>query len=151
VAISLARCHLHQGPVGLITSTILGLADGFRDVLVPLQDRDDELGQMAKAIETLRGNALATQTVGVEMLAIQRLRAEEQHSRAEEKSRLLDELTKSHNELCALNSELESMATTDALTNVPNRRSFDLVLAREWRRARREETPLDGVTGRLGT
>ena len=129
-------------PIGLITSTILQLADGFGDVRVPLQGRNDELGQMATAIETLRVNALKAQTVGLEMLAMQQQRAEEQHSRAEEKSRLLAELTESHAELSAVNSELESLATTDALTNIPNRRSFDLVLAREWRRAQREEMPL---------
>jgi diguanylate cyclase (GGDEF)-like protein len=53
----------------------------------------------------------------------------------EEKSHLLEELS-------ALNLELASLATTDALTGLANRRCFDLALAREWRRAGREEIPL---------
>jgi len=44
-------------PAGVITGTILALAHGNRDVEVPLQARTDELGQMAKAIETLRRKA----------------------------------------------------------------------------------------------
>jgi diguanylate cyclase (GGDEF)-like protein len=60
----------------------------------------------------------------------------------DEKSRLLAELTRSNVELETLNLQLESVAATDALTDIPNRRSFNRVLAREWRRAVREETPL---------
>jgi diguanylate cyclase (GGDEF)-like protein len=37
---------------------------------------------------------------------------------------------------------LEQLATTDALTGLDNRRKLDLVLAREWRRALRTQTPL---------
>jgi diguanylate cyclase (GGDEF)-like protein len=123
------------GPVELITTTILALASGDRDMLVPLQGRTDELGQMAKAIETLRRNAIQAETIGHEILALQ-------HARADEKSRLLAELTQSNVDLAALNLELESLAITDALTGVSNRRSFNLVLTREWLRAQREETSL---------
>lgn len=41
-----------------------------------------------------------------------------------------------------LNVELEQMATTDALTGLANRRRFDEVLAREWRRSVRTQQPL---------
>jgi len=37
---------------------------------------------------------------------------------------------------------LENLATMDTLTNVPNRRAFDLASAREWRRCQREELPI---------
>jgi diguanylate cyclase (GGDEF)-like protein len=40
------------------------------------------------------------------------------------------------------NRELYRLATTDALTGIPNRRSFDEYLAREWRRMVREKAPL---------
>ncbi|HWK47212.1 MAG TPA: methyl-accepting chemotaxis protein [Stellaceae bacterium] len=62
-------------PVGQVTTTILALAGGNRDVQVPLQDRTDELGQMAQAIETLRRNALQADAVGREALAEQQARA----------------------------------------------------------------------------
>jgi diguanylate cyclase (GGDEF)-like protein len=118
-----------------ITTTILALASGNRSVQVPLQGRTDELGEMATAIETLRRNAIQAEVVGHEILALQ-------IARAEEKSCLLAELTDSNADLARLNLELESLATTDALTGVPNRRSFDIALNREWRRAQREDTPL---------
>ena len=53
----------------------------------------------------------------------------------EEKSELVErlEITK---------QELETLVGTDAMTGVANRRAFDLVLAREWRRSMRDETPL---------
>jgi diguanylate cyclase (GGDEF)-like protein len=118
-----------------ITTVILALASGDRDVQVPLQGRTDELGEMATAIEALRRNAIQAEAIGREILALQQ-------ARAEEKSRLLAELTRSNEALATLNLELESLATTDALTGVANRRSFNIALSREWRRAQREETSL---------
>lgn len=41
-----------------------------------------------------------------------------------------------------LNIQLEKLATTDALTGLANRRRFDDVLGREWRRAIRNQVPL---------
>ncbi|MCI9880205.1 MULTISPECIES: sensor domain-containing diguanylate cyclase [Methylobacterium] len=41
-----------------------------------------------------------------------------------------------------LNVQLEKLATTDALTGLANRRRFDDVLGREWRRAVRNQLPL---------
>jgi diguanylate cyclase (GGDEF)-like protein/PAS domain S-box-containing protein len=42
-------------------------------------------------------------------------------------------------ELQRLNAELTRLSTTDALTEIGNRRQFDLSLAREWSRAARQE------------
>jgi diguanylate cyclase (GGDEF)-like protein len=122
-------------PVEQVTTIILALASGDRSVGVPLQGRTDELGQMARAIESLRCNAVQAEAAGYEMLALQK-------ARADEKSHLLAELTRTNEDLGALNLQLESLAATDALTGIPNRRSFDLFLVREWRRAQREETSL---------
>ena len=55
------------------------------------------------------------------------------------------ELTRRHHAeeaATALNSELETLATTDALTSLANRRRFDEVLGREWRRSVRAQQPL---------
>ena len=41
-----------------------------------------------------------------------------------------------------LNSELEKLATTDELTQLANRRCFDLDFNREWQRMRQAQTPL---------
>ncbi len=45
-------------------------------------------------------------------------------------------------ELKRLNKELERVSLTDALTNVANRRAFDELLVREFRRAKRTRLPL---------
>ena len=41
-----------------------------------------------------------------------------------------------------LNRELERLAHQDALSGLANRRHFDVMIAREWDRLRREERPL---------
>jgi len=45
-------------------------------------------------------------------------------------------------ELQVLNGRLETLSLTDALTGIANRRHFDEVLAREWKRAQRVGEPL---------
>ncbi len=45
-------------------------------------------------------------------------------------------------ELLAAFERMEAMAQTDGLTGLANRRRFDEMLGREWRRAMRDETPL---------
>ena len=57
------------------------------------------------------------------------LRDAEQRKRAEEA-------------LNQANSELSALASTDALTGLPNRRQFDATLNKEWYRALREAAPL---------
>ncbi len=45
-------------------------------------------------------------------------------------------------QLQQVNAELHRLATTDALTQVANRRHFDQMLAQEWAVAQRDQTPL---------
>ncbi len=52
------------------------------------------------------------------------------------------ELEKSQEGLRAANRKLESMAATDGLTGIANRRAFDAACARELRRAARKRTPV---------
>ncbi|TFW30255.1 GGDEF domain-containing protein [Massilia arenosa] len=56
-----------------------------------------------------------------------------------ELQRLVAERTR---ELEHSNAKLETLSTTDGLTGIGNRRSFDAALNREWRRARRTGEPL---------
>lgn len=44
-----------------------------------------------------------------------------------------------------LSDELRRMASTDVLTDLPNRRAFDAALAKEWSRSLRESQPLCGL------
>jgi diguanylate cyclase (GGDEF)-like protein len=53
----------------------------------------------------------------------------------EEKQKIIDDLA-------VANAQLAEMATTDGLTGIVNRRGFDVALTREWRRARRAESPI---------
>ena len=56
--------------------------------------------------------------------------------------RLREAHAESKLELEQANERLSALATTDALTGLPNRRQFDDVLLVEWRRARRAAHPL---------
>jgi diguanylate cyclase (GGDEF)-like protein len=47
-----------------------------------------------------------------------------------------------YQQLEAANQKLQELASIDGLTQIPNRRSFDEVLEREWQRLERERAPL---------
>ncbi|GAA0700335.1 hypothetical protein GCM10009104_31600 [Marinobacterium maritimum] len=52
------------------------------------------------------------------------------------------QLEEANQHLQQVNEELERLSVTDALTGIANRRSFDLQLAQEWRRAQRDSRML---------
>ncbi|MCW8965047.1 MAG: diguanylate cyclase [Gammaproteobacteria bacterium] len=67
----------------------------------------------------------------------------------EDLNRELDNRTVAENKLKSVMSELEQavshleqLAAFDELTGIPNRRSFDAAIAREWNRARREQSSI---------
>ncbi|MDQ6996797.1 MAG: diguanylate cyclase [Mariprofundus sp.] len=68
------------------------------------------------------------------------------HSRAYiahlEREAALNALQKEKLKLAAANLELERLSSLDGLTGIANRRYFDSVFEREWRRAMRETEPL---------
>lgn len=70
-----------------------------------------------------------------DFLMTRRLREEKAHAR--QANRALEHA----------NRELERLAQVDGLTGIPNRRSFDVALAREWRRAQRSGQPLALIMG----
>ena len=54
----------------------------------------------------------------------------------------ITERKKNEEKLLSLQRELEALSYQDALTAIPNRRMFDVVLSREWAQARRSQLPL---------
>jgi len=57
----------------------------------------------------------------------------------------ISERKKNEEELLRLQKELEALSYKDGLTEVPNRRMFDVTLEREWANARRSGRPLSVV------
>ena len=53
-----------------------------------------------------------------------------------------DRRKRAEDTLGQVNAELNTLASTDALTNLPNRRQFDATLHKEWYRALRDAAPL---------
>jgi diguanylate cyclase (GGDEF)-like protein/PAS domain S-box-containing protein len=53
-----------------------------------------------------------------------------------------DQRKRAEDSLGKVNAELSALASTDALTGLPNRRQFDATLHKEWYRALRDGTPL---------
>jgi len=64
VAVSIRRRVTR--PLTVLTGAIGELAAGARDFAVPHADRSDEMGALAKAIDVLRGNALAADRLAAE-------------------------------------------------------------------------------------
>ncbi|PPQ38001.1 GGDEF domain-containing protein [Rhodopila globiformis] len=60
----------------------------------------------------------------------------------EEKSALVAKLEAARQELEVINQHLETLAATDALTGVANRRAFDLEAVRAWRHCARDQAPM---------
>ena len=70
VAVSIRRRVTH--PLTALTGVIGELAGGARDFTVPHAERSDEMGALAKAIDVLRGNALAADRMAAEQAAANR-------------------------------------------------------------------------------
>ncbi len=58
------------------------------------------------------------------------------------RSSIVKARVRNHLELKRYRDLLKELSTVDGLTGIPNRRRFDEVLESEWRRARRNQTPL---------
>jgi diguanylate cyclase (GGDEF)-like protein len=66
-------------------------------------------------------------------------------AQAEEMDQKNRELTETRRQLEHRNRDLERLSALDTLTQIANRRRFDLVLRQEWRRSARDESPLSLV------
>lgn len=95
----------------------------------------DEIGQLAMDFNKM-ADELQSYTVSLER------KVEERSAEIQRKNH---ELEKLNSKLENANEELAKIATTDALTGVANRRSFDEALDREFKRAARRKLPFSVV------
>lgn len=111
------------------------------ELAIPILFRDEVLGVLN--IESERMDAFAPTQIGVfESVANQvagAIRLTRLADLLAEKGEALEEANK---HLASAIETLHRLSTTDALTDLPNRRRFDETLEQEWRRATRMETPL---------
>ena len=77
------------GPIVAMTGAMTKLADGDKGITVPALDRRDEIGQMAKAVEVFKQNAIENERLQAEQKA-----AEEEKRRQDEAARIAEEKRK---------------------------------------------------------
>jgi len=65
--------------------------------------------------------------------------------RTGELHQVMDQLERTNRDLAVANTELERLSLTDRLTELPNRRSFEMLLEQEWSRCARQKIPLSIV------
>jgi methyl-accepting chemotaxis protein len=73
-------------PLGQLRDAMLGLAAGALNTPIPAQNRADEIGQMAKAVRTLKEAALDRERLGREALDQRELTDSERRRNAEERA-----------------------------------------------------------------
>jgi len=113
-----------------IASHLAGVGPGNLGATLELQrdsHRQDELGQLVSGVNLLQGSL-------ANYLEQQQRYEQELAGHRDHLAHLVDERTAA---LQAANARLESLARTDPLTGLPNRRHFDEVKKNEFRRARR--------------
>jgi methyl-accepting chemotaxis protein len=66
-------------PLKSITGVITALANGNLDMQVPMQERRDEVGDISKAVQVFKENALRTRQLEAEQEALQEKAREEKH------------------------------------------------------------------------
>lgn len=100
-----------------------------------IQQRDIKVSQQQKRL----AEAEANEAIQSETIRLQEQHQEELESKIQERT---FELEVTLRELQEKNLELEELNTLDALTGLRNRRHFDKKIIMEFRRSRREQTPL---------
>lgn len=100
-----------------------------------IQQRDIKVSQQQKRL----AEAEANEAIQSETIRLQEQHQEELESKIQERT---FELEVTLRELQEKNLELEELNTLDSLTGLRNRRHFDKKITMEFRRSRREQTPL---------
>lgn len=103
-----------------------------------IQQRDIKVSQQQKQLAAAEAN----ESLQSETIRLQEQHQEELESKIQERT---FELEVTLRELQEKNRELEELNTQDALTGLRNRRHFDKKIKMEFRRSRREQTPLSVV------
>ena len=121
-------------PIGILSHNMMHIANGDLSVDIYVKN-EDEIGVLGKALQKI---------------------ADILHKLLDEINLMISEHEKGNVDHC-LNAEefnggyktlvndilsLATVSTTDSLTGIPNRRSFDSRLNMEWNRAMRDQTPL---------
>jgi diguanylate cyclase (GGDEF)-like protein len=115
-------------PINALAAAASAIGRGERDVPIPAIDNQDEVGLLARTLESM-----------VEGLATKQREIERSHAEVEAAN---CELQLEKHELERANEVLEQLSVTDGLTKLHNHRFFQDQLAREAKRADRMGNPL---------
>ncbi len=103
-------------PVRSMTEAMGRLADGDKSVEIPAQDRQDEIGEMAAAVQVFKDNAIRMEEMAKEQAEADRQKAAEVTERqreAEERAKRLDELIQAFDAQVTTALETVSSAATE--------------------------------------
>lgn len=132
------------GMDGIEVCSIIKSHDHFRDVPVVMVTMRNEMEVLQKAFAAGAIDYIVKPADDTELLArvrsFLRLKDEMDARKAREK-----ELLSATSKLRKANNTLQRLSYIDALTDIGNRRYFDELYSKEWRRARREKTSLGVV------
>jgi diguanylate cyclase (GGDEF)-like protein len=116
------------GPLIEIAEAVSRIEQGARNTVIPRREGADELAMLAQSMERMV-DSLTRRERELERLA------------ASLEARVVERTA----ELAQANVRLEELSTTDDLTGVANRRSFDGALDSAWRQAARYGLPLSVI------
>ncbi len=132
------------GKSGIDACRELSEHDVFRDIPIIVISGADHLDGLEAAFSAGATDYITKPPSHTELLArirsALRLKTEMNQRKARE-----DDLLVLNERLAEMNRELERLSTTDSLTGVANRRSFNEFLSREWLREQREQQPFSVI------
>ena len=121
-------------PISVLSDNMACIADGDLSIEIDTK-REDEIGKLGRSLQQISG------TLHKLLEEIKYMLTE--HERGNIDHHLnADNFNGSYKTLAKDILALATVSTTDKLTGIPNRRSFDNRLDLEWNRAKRDKTPL---------